>query len=281
MPVVIVTGSQACIPRDVLESYDIVVLPYTLELDGRVYHDGIDISPEEFYRALPSLASPPRTSGIPPGVFLDTFDKISSRADGILVITIANAMSTVFNNAHLAMESFSKVPVRLLDSGTAAIAQGLVVLEAAKASREGATLDDCYEAAKRASRDVELYAYISTFEYLRQSGRVNGIKAFAANALSIKPVFKFKQGDPVLVGNRRSTEKARLYIADEAEAFYVERGPLQLAIFHADARDEADDLTSLILQRIETSAEVILTEFTPVMGVHTGPGVVGAAFTRG
>jgi len=278
MPVVVVTESQTCIPVSVAQELGVVVIPYILHLDDHSYRDGVEITAEEFYRLLPSLKEPARTSSISPGIFLETFRGLSGRADGILVVTIASTMSATHANARLAADSFNDIPVEVFDSGTAAMAQGLVVMEAAAAARSGLSLRECLEVARHAAEKVELYAYISTLEYLKKSGRVNAVKAFAADALSIKPVFRFKEGEAQLVSKRRSEEKARLFISRKVADHYRERGPLKVAVFHADARLQADELSSLIRQRVEVQGELLVTEFTPVMGCHTGPGVVGAAF---
>jgi DegV family protein with EDD domain len=278
MPVAIVTGSQTCIPKELVERYDIVVLPYSLNIDDRSYRDGIDISPEEFYRLLPNMDNLVHTSAVTPGVYMDAYENISPQADGILVITIASGMSTAYSNAVIAADTIKNVPVRVLDSRTAAMAQGFVAIEAAKAAKEGASLDQCYKVAQETAERVELFAYICTFEYLKKSGHVNAVKALAANALSIKPVFRFKDGDAVLAAKKRSTGKAREFIADQAERFYREKGAIKLSVFHAAAADEADDLLKKISGRIDLEEDVLYTEFTPVMGCHTGPGVVGAAF---
>ncbi|MEJ5186984.1 MAG: DegV family protein [Candidatus Geothermincolales bacterium] len=280
MAVAVVTGSQTCIPKEMVNELGITILPYTLILDGKEYLDGVDISPEEFYRLLPSLNGEYGTSSISPGLFLETFRKLSSRFQGILVITISSSMSGEYNNARLAAEMFHDVPVMVLDSKTAALAQGLVALKAARAAKAGASLEECYRIASESASKVRLLAYIQTFEYLKKSGRVKAVAALAADALSIKPVFAFREGKVDLVGKRRSTEKARELIADMAHRYWLENGqlPLEIAVFHASAPDDAKDLEERITSRVPIIGEVIFSEFTPVMGIHTGPGVVGAAF---
>lgn len=278
MTVSVVTGSQTCLPGELADSYRIAILPYTLEMDDKQYRDGVDITPDEFYRRMPLLDGSAHTSAITPGTFIEAFDRLSGNTQGILVITISSQMSTVYSNACLAASSYEGVPVRVLDSGTAAIAQGFVTLEAAEAALKGASLDECYEVACNAAERVELYAYISTFEYLRRSGRVNTVKAFAANALSIKPVFRFKKGEAVLAAKKRSVVKAQEYIAERTLDFRLERGLSRLSVFHAAASEEARDLAQLIVEVAAFESRPLYTEFTPVMGIHTGPGVVGAAF---
>lgn len=278
MTVAVVTDSQACIPGNLVEELGITVLPYTLQLDGRLYRDGVDITPEEFYHLLPRLSQPATTSAVSPGAFLETLESLSQWAEGIMIVTIASTMSGTYNNARLAADSFHKAPVAVLDSGTAAMAQGLVVLEIAELARRGASLEECLSKGRALCDTAELFAYITTFEFLRKSGRVNTVAALAADALSIKPVFRFKDGEAVLISKKRSPAKARRFIAKKVVDFFRDRGPLRLSVFHADAPEEAEELADLIRKEVELRRELIISQFTPVMGCHTGPGVVGAAF---
>ncbi len=278
MTVAVVTDSQTCIPSGIAKELEIFVLPYTINLDGRLFLDGVDITPEEFYRIQPSLSEAATTSAISPGAFINALESLSASFDSILIITIASTMSGTYNSACIAAKSFDKVPVAVFDSRTAAMAQGLVVLEIAEAAREGATLDECLDLANIRAKEVELFAYISTFEYLRKSGRVNAITALTGEALSIKPVFRFKDAKATVSAKKRSAEKARVFIADEAYRYFQRKGSVRASVFHAHAQSEAEELLLLIKDRVELQREIILSEFTPVMGCHTGPGVVGAAF---
>lgn len=278
MTVAVITGSQTCLPESLVEEYRITVLPFMLEMDGELYRDRVDITVEEFYRRLPDLKGFARSSAVSPGVFLETYESLASWADGILVVTIAQDLSAVYNNASLAARRFEGVPVEVLDSRTAVMAQGFAVLEAARAAKSGSSLSECLEIARSTAQRAELFAYIETFEFLKRSGRVPAIKAFAASALSVKPVFRVKDGAASFVEKKFSSRKARESIAGHVERYYRERGPLQVSVFHAADEGGAGELTSMIGERVEVKGKLILTEFTPVMGAHTGPGVLGASF---
>lgn len=272
------TDSQTCIPASMAEELGIVVLPYTLQLDGTLYRDGVDITPQDFYERLPHLSQPATTSAISPGAFLEVFTELAASHDSILVVTISSTMSATYNNACLAANTFREARVEVLDSRTAATAQGLAVLEIADAARRGESLEECLRLGRELCSAAELFAYISTFEFLRKSGRVNAIAALAAEALSIKPVFRFKDGEAALVSRKHSAAKARRFIAARVKEFSQRRGPLRVAVFHASAPEEAGQLAEMIGEITETRGEIIISQFTPVMGCHTGPGVVGAAF---
>ncbi len=279
MKVAVITGSQSCLPEAWREGLGITVLPYVLEMDGRLLRDGVDIDPEGFYRALPGLKRPPTTSAITPGAFATAFEELAPRCQGILVVTISSRFSSTFGNAVAAASAHRGVPVAVVDSRTAAIACGMVARRAAEEALRGGSLEECRAAAEEASRKVELLACVDGLEQLRRSGRVGALKAMAANALSIKPVLRISGGEAVLEASRHSVGSSLELIASRVEDAFRREGPLLLSVFHAAAPQAAERLAGMIEERgIQTLEEVAFTRFTPMMGCHTGPGIIGAAF---
>ncbi len=247
-------------------------------MDDEELRDGVDITAQEFYRRLPSLnGTVVQTASVSPGAYLATFRELARDAEGILVMTIANKLSASFQSATLAAQQFNEVPVRVLDSASVGAAQALGVLETARYIQAGADLDDAWDFAHRACSQAELYAYIFTFDYLRRSGHIPAVAAVLANALNIKPVLRFKNGEAVLVSKRPNIGKAKRDIVKRAEEIYHEHGPLNMIVCHANDQANCEDLRAMIEAKVATR-DVLMTEFTPVMGAHTGPGVVGAAF---
>ncbi len=276
--VALITESHTCIPQDLLEELDITVLPFTLVMDDVEFRDGVDITPQEFYQRLPSMnGSVVRTASVSPGAYLAAFRDCARDAEGILVMTIANKLSASFQSATLAAQQFNEVPVRILDSASVGAAQALAVLETARHIQAGADLDDAWDFAHHVCGQTVLYAYIFTFDYLRRSGHVPAVAALLANALNIKPVLRFKDGDALLVSKRSNIGKAKKDIVKRAEDFYHEHGPLNLIVCHANDPANCEDLRSMLEAKV-AARSLLMTEFTPVMGAHTGPGVVGAAF---
>ncbi|MHB8780117.1 MAG: DegV family protein [Candidatus Geothermincolia bacterium] len=276
--VALITESQICLPQELVDEYGITILPFLLILEDREYRDGIDMTAREFYEMLPTLnGAVARTAPVSPGEYLKAFMVAARDHEGALVVTISDKMSASFQSALVAAEQFGQIPVRIVDSKTAAGAQGLVVLETARAIAAGAGLEEAFLVAQSARERVELYAYIDTFDYLKRSGRVKAVQAMAATALSIKPVLQFKNGDAVLSEMKRNARKARRAIAERARRTYEASGPLILNLLHANAIENCRDLGRMIASNAAI-AEEFCTEFTPVMGAHTGPGLVGAAF---
>ena len=282
--VAIVTDTTACIPKDQVEKHGIEVVPVEFIFGDKVYRDGIDMSPSEFYERLRQAKKLPTTSGSLPGPFLEAYGKASQRAASILCITLSAKLSGMFNSARLAKEMAKKalpdVDIGVLDCGTAAAAQGLIVLAAARAATQGKNLTEVVETTRKVMQRVNLFATLDTLHYLVKGGRVPKAAALASSLLRIKPIFTISEGDAHPVTNPRTISGAIKRILKIMGQKVVKGQPLHVAVMHADARDKAVALSNRISSQFDCD-ELIITEFTPVMGVHTGPGLIGVAFYSG
>jgi len=282
--VAIVTDTTACIPKEQVEEYAIELVPIELIFEDKVYRDGIDISPTEFYALLRQAKKLPTTSGSLPGPFLEAYCKASQRASGILCITISAKLSGMFNSAQLAIEmakeALPNVVIEVLNCSTAAVGQGLVVLAAAKAAALGKSLTEVVDTARSVMQRVNLFATLDTLYYLVKGGRVPKAAALASSLLKIKPIFTVSDGEAHPVTNARTNPGAMKRILKIMGQKVVKGQPLHAAVMHADVLDRAITLRNQISSRFDC-AELFITEFTPVMGVHTGPGVIGVAFYSG
>jgi DegV family protein with EDD domain len=282
--VAIVTDTTACIPREMVEKYGIGVVPVDFVFEDKVYQDGIDMSPGEFYRRLRRAKKLPITSGSLPTPFLEAYRKASQKAANILCITAPAKLSGMFNSAQLAMkmakEALPNVVIELLDCTTAAAGQGLVVLAAARAAALGKDLTEVVTTVRSVMQRVSLFATLDTLHYLVKGGRVPKAAGLASSLLQIKPIFTVNGGDAFPVVNARTTSGAIKRILKLMGQKVVKGQPLHVAVMHADVIDRAVALSREISARFDCT-ELFITEFTPVMGVHTGPGVIGVAFYSG
>ncbi len=280
----IVTDSIACLTKELVEQHGIGIVPLTIYFQDKVYRDWGDISPAEFYALLRQAETLPTTSGSSPGPFLDAYYKASQRVCSILCITVPAKFSGMFNSARIAMEMVRKalpnVTVEVLECTTAAVGQGLVVLAAAKAAASGKSLDEVVDTAKSVMQRVNLFATLDTLHYLVKGGRVPKAAALASSLLKIKPIFTVNGGEAHPVTNVRTNPGAMKRILKIMGQKVTRGQPLYVAVMHYDALDRAKELMGKISSRFDC-AELFITEFTPVMGVHTGPGVIGVAFYSG
>ena len=267
-----------------MEKYDIELVPVDFIFGDEVYRDGIDMSPAEFYARLRQAKKLPTTSGSLPEPFLEAYRRASQRGGSILCITAPSKLSGMFNSARLAVkmakEALPNVVIELLDCSTAAAGQGLVVLSAARAAALGEDLAEVVDTARNVMQRVNLFATLDTLRYLVKGGRVPKAAGLASSLLQIKPIFTVNDGDALPVVNVRTISGAIKRILKIMEQKMVKGQPLHVAVMHADALDRAVALRNEISSQFDCT-ELFITEFTPVMGVHTGPGVIGVAFYNG
>jgi DegV family protein with EDD domain len=263
----VVTDSSACLPTPLPVDCRVTVLPITVHLPDEDVRDGAPGASEKIYRAVGGPEPVPSSAPIVPD-YLTAIEE--SEADEVLVVTPALEFTTMYRHAEIAVE-MSDRPAAVLDSRTAAAAQGLVVLEACAAAGEGLGLEAVVKAAEHASRHAELVAKIESLDPILRSGRIPTIAARLARGMDLRPIFRLVAGSVAPVHAARSTSAALNRIARE----WKERGgpdATRSLVFHAESPDDAGALRALL------GGNEPIVEFSPSIGVHTGPGVAGAAW---
>jgi len=280
--VAIVTDSAACLPGELVESYGIEVVPMEFIHEGKVYRDGIDITPAEFYDLLPHAKKLPDTSAPSPNSYLAVFQSLAQKKAAIVVVTPSSRFTHAFISAkaavQMAQEQVARVAVEVVDSGTAAGAQGLVVLAAAREAHNGSSLNKTVDAARNLMPRVHLIAVLDTLRYLAKGGRVPQVVAWANSLLKIRPIFQLQpQAKGVTLIDRvraRSKATGRLIEIMKEQA---DQKPVHVIVMHTNELAEANDLRNKIKSQLNC-AEIYVADFTPVMGVHTGPGLLAVAY---
>ena len=256
------------------------VAPMTISIDGASYRDGIDITTAEFYRRLRNAETPPTTAAPPSGAFLDCFRLAAAKHESVLCLTASSRFSASLDAASLAAEDARKSTalseIRILDSQAAAGSQALAALEAWRAAQQGATLARAEMRATRVIDRVQLLAFVDTLRYLRRSGRVPLAAHIGASLMMIKPLFKLQRSEIATIERPRTRRTAVRRMLELMRAETASRS-IHAAVMHADALDDAETIRQTIAQNYDC-AELYVSEFTPAMGAHIGPGLLGVAF---
>ena len=168
----VVTDSTAYIPNDLVLKYNIHVTPQVLIWGEKTFEDGIDILPSEFYQKLSTSKVMPTTSQVTPATFLKLFSKLVAEEYDILAILISNQLSGTIKSALQAKDEFPGSNIEIIDSYTTAMALGFIVLSAARAIQEGASLKDCNELVNQAKQNVGVVFAVDTLEFLHRGGRI-------------------------------------------------------------------------------------------------------------
>ncbi len=274
MRVKVITDTASVVPVRYLADLPIATVPLWLHLGESSYRDGVDLGANEFYRRL-IAGEAASTSSPSPGDFLRAYEEAAAEGfEAIFVVTVTRQLSVIFDAARAATFEFDKVEAVVFDSGTAIASEALVVIEAARAASRGADLAEVRSVAERVAGRVDLCATLDTLRFLHRSGRVNLAQYWAGTTLRVKPVFRLHHGRVSRVAVTVSQESALDRIAAAALAG---TGSLHAGIFHAGAADRAAQLEARLRQEAP-EAELFVTAFSPALGAHTGPGVVGVGW---
>ena len=273
--VVVVTDSVATVPESLIQELGIRVVPIVLNHRGRSYRDGVDLTPNEFYQLLRTSEELPTSSTPSVGDIAEVYRAAARDSAGVVGIHVTAKLSAVCETAVLAGQSVD-APVRVVDSRTATMAQGFVVLEAARSAAAGADLATVAARATEMTSKVRFYAFFETLEYLHRGGRIGAASALLGSALQFKPIIHLVDGLVEPFAKPRTRRKATQTLLDTM-AKQVGSRPVHAAVLHADSLDDAEELRQRVADQFDCR-ELYVTEFTPVMGAHTGPGLLGLAF---
>ncbi|MEE8532181.1 MAG: DegV family protein, partial [Alphaproteobacteria bacterium] len=262
----IVTDSNASLPRELVRGLPLVVVPMEVHAAGRTYHDGVDLTPQELYSMLEAgelaTTSPPQ-----PSAYLEAFREAREPAREIVCLTPSAGLSAAHKAAILGADAARTegfdIDVRIIDTHTAGSAQGLVALAAARAAASGSKAD-VIEAVNRGIAGVAMFGYLDSLRYLWRNGRVPRIKMWLGRLLDVKPILSLVDGDIGLIERPRTRRRAmdRL-VALAAAHLGGERG--RIAVMHANAPERAEELAERLRAELGP-AELFVTEFTPVIG---------------
>jgi DegV family protein with EDD domain len=269
--VAIVTDSVADLPPQVAEGLGITVVPLVVRFGTDLYRDGLDLSPDQFYERLKSSKALPATSVPTPTAYADVYDKLAEKTNEIAVITLTSKLSATYQVALQAVGLMKKkARVEVLDSEWAIMAQGFIVIAAAKAAQSGASLDEVLAVARHTIHRVDMYAAFDTLEYLERGGRIGKAQAFLGSLLKVNPIIGLKDGEVYPLGRERSRAKAIDHLYNLAASFGNVEG---LAVEYAIDLDEANRLMQRLHSKY-TQIPIYLSRTSPVIGTHTGPSLI-------
>jgi len=272
--VAIVTDSTAYIPQSLIGDYPITVLPQVLVWGNETFKDGVDIQPIEFYKRLEKATIMPSTSQVSPAEFEKAFRELLAQGYEVLAILISNLVSGTIASAIQAKAMLEGQPIELIDSQSTCMAMGFQVLAAGEAAARGASLAECKAVAEAARERSGVVFTVETLEFLHRGGRIGGGTRFLATALNIKPIMELTGGKIEGIEKVRTRRKALARLVELVGERTGGQKPLRISVLQANVQQEAEDL----LEQVKNAYEVVegtVTDVSPVIGTHAGPGTVG------
>jgi DegV family protein with EDD domain len=273
----IVTDSAVDMPIEELKQYDITQAPLMIQFpEGEI--NSTEISADEFYNRLEAMRPALPTTAAPSGgIFADLYQKLSHRDRQILSIHISSGLSATLEAARDGREHVAgETDISLWDTLSLSGGERFQVLAAALANQAGWTLDAIHERMGKIRDKAEVIYTLETLEYLARGGRIGRVKTLAGALLSLKPVIRVDtDGKYSTVTSTRTISKSISAIVDHLSARYGST-PLWVTVLHGRFAEKAEILHEELGKKLVVAKSEIL-RISPVLGVHTGPGIVGAA----
>lgn len=275
MKVQLVTDSSSDIPKNLVEKYQIEVVPLSIIIDDKVYLDGVDIDTQTFYQKLPLAKELPKTSQPTPQAFLEAFKKANERGP-VLCITLSSGISGTYQSALLAKE-MAEFPVEVIDSRNISIGIGLQVLRACRMAEEGCSLQEIKEEIIEYRNKMKAYFTLDTLQYAVKGGRVKPWEGGMAQLLNIKPVMTtLPDGTLGNTEKVRGRKRAINRLLEMVETAKDDFSKISIGIVYNHKEEEVDYLKNEIIKRVNPQ-ELIVAKLGPVFGSHGGLGVLGLA----
>jgi len=278
--VAVITDSISCLTEDLVQKYQIGIVPIMLLVQGKMYRDMLDITPSEAYELFLQDPESFNTSPASPMQYLDAYREAAEKTNNLLCITLSSKLSTGYNVASLAREQAKEelpgVSIQVMDSQNVTAAEGFIALAAARAADEGKELDEVVGVAERVRDKVTFLIVLDTIKHVYRTGRIPKVASQIGSVLSIKPILTASGGAVRFKGLVRNQEQGINRILREVKE-KVDQRPVHVAVMHAYAEDEAEKLKERIAAEFNC-AELWITGFSLVMGYATGTGTLGFAY---
>jgi DegV family protein with EDD domain len=273
----IVTDSTAYLSEVTVMKHDIRVVPLCVHFGDQAFKEGLELSQEEFYARLKEAPELPTTSQPSAGEFHQVFADLADAGHDILTLTISSKLSGTWNSAMAAKEMLPGANISVVDSLSTSVGLELMVQEAVSMAQNGADSQTIVSQMEAIRDKLRIFFVVDTLEYLAKGGRIGNAKAFLGTVLKVKPILVLEEGAIEPLEQVRSKRKAVARMLDLVEDCVGDHAPqAKVAVTHALVPEEAQTLSQELVDRLGTT-QPIVAELGPVIGAHTGPGVVGVA----
>jgi len=273
----LVTDSTADIPKELVESLGITVVPLKVHFSEETYLDGVTINSDEFYQKLEQSEDLPTTSQPSPHDFIETYKKLASGDENAKIISIhlSSAVSGTVQSALLAQNMLEEegLEITVIDSKKASYSIGLIVVAVAEAIKSGKNYHEVVQLANELVKKTEVYFLVDTLTYLQKGGRIGKAASLIGSLLNIKPILSLNEnGEVYPVDKVRGRSKATARVL-ELFTEYVQGKKVRAGISHAANLEDAQKMEQKMREVLDIE-DLVITNIGPVIGTHVGPGTL-------
>jgi DegV family protein with EDD domain len=270
----LVTDSACDLSDELVKEHNVIVVPLTIRFGDEELEDRRQLTPAEFWQRCAASKDLPETAAPSPGAFQAAYQQaVDDGADDVLCLTISSKVSATYASAKTAADGFTAKPVRVVDTYSLTMGQGLLVVAAAEDAAAGVGLDDLVDKTNDRIGRTRIYGVIGGLEHLQRGGRIGGARALVGSLLNIKPVIQLKDGEVAEESKQRTRAKALAYMT----AKVMSDAPVEWIAVADGACDDFPEVLS-VLEGVATEHPLLPVDLGPVVGTHAGPNTVGVCY---
>ena len=273
----IICDTMNDVPKEIVEKYNIEILPATIVFDGIEYKAGVDIQGDEFYKMLRSSNSMPTTSQVTYATFKDTFEKYLDEGKKILYLSGSSAASGTYQSAMIAKNDIESDDIHIFDTYSLCIGGGMLITEAAIMAQESNDIDYIINKLNEYKEKVEVYFSVDSLDYLYKGGRISGTKATIGTILNIKPILKIEDG---VVKQKTQVRGSKKIIPTLIEQLKLQVGDdfsdKEVYVGYGDDIEECNKFVEKVKNELSPKS-VKIFQIGACVACHSGPDVFGLA----
>ena len=277
----ILTDTTASIPDNLVQKLGLEIVPYYVHRGLETLRDNVDVKPREFAEWLKGATKLPTTSNPAPGDYMMGLRRLAGQVKEIVVLTMTSKGSGAYQSCLAGVSMFKEqipdVQVEVVDTLQVAMSQGWAAVEAARAALSGLSFDQVIQRARYVAQKGTMIQTADTLRYLHMGGRIGKATHLVGSLLNIKPLIGMQDGIIVALGTARSRLKAYRRMVELIQQQVGEGARIKVAFTHVAALEQVEKLQEMVTARFEC-VEIIVTELSPALAVHSGPGTVGVSF---
>ncbi len=280
---VVATESNCDMDPVFLKENEVCVIPHYYTVEDEEYGDGKELSVEEFYNALREGKNA-ATMASNPAVILEKFEEYAKQGKDILYISFSSALScgynNIFNGAREIMDEYPDMKIKVIDTLSASLGEGIMIRKALDMKKQGKTLEETADWIEQHTENLNVQFTVDDLNFLYRGGRLSKTSAVLGTVINIKPIIYIdKNGKLVALDKVRGRKKSLVTLVDNMEAKLGKFKDEQVfvGIVHGDCETEANFLADLIKERLGYT-DIEIRPIGPSIGAHSGPGAVGIIF---
>jgi DegV family protein with EDD domain len=281
----ILADSTCDLSKEVLELYDIILAPLTINIEGKLYKDRVDIEPNDFYSILKGLSEHPTTGMPSPEEYLKIINKaVNDGYEEILCICMSSGTSGAYQSAAIAKDySYEEYPesavkIHVVDSKCMSHGSGWLIMKSAMMREQGASFEEIIDFNETYKTKVKHFLSVDDLNHLIKSGRLTNASAFIGKILMLKPIMTMKQGKGAIVAKERGRNKVLKHYVQE----FIKRNDNEMTEFiligYTSDKAVAETLKQKLREEAGFSGAIHIMQMGVSVGTHVGPGAISMFF---